>query len=156
MWTLNYNPAAVTLWLDAARRFARYRNEIVDALQWLGETAVEKMKEGHPPGGPHPGPGELPVYGEHAYIDRTQWLTDSIGYSIEPYSTWDPTTGTASALPTLLIFATAPHADAVEYGVPGHSRPYSFFWPTVEELLPVAAARIADLMDRYNGMTENG
>jgi hypothetical protein len=149
---MTYYPNAVQQWIDNVRRFANYRNELIDVLKWLGETAVEKMRENHPPGGPHPGPGETPVYGEHAYIDRTQWLTDSIAYTLEAWAPWDPKSGTASALPTLTIVATAPHADAVEFGVPGHSRAYPFFWNSIEELLPQASEKLAELMRKYNAM----
>lgn len=154
MIELTYHPEAVFQWQDALRRFASYHNELYDVLRWLGEAAVEKMKEGHPPGGPHPGGGEMPVYGENAYIDRSSWLTASIGFSLEPMRTWDPFTGTASTLPTLLLFATAPYASAVEYGVPGHSRPYPFFWPTIEELSPLAAARCEHIVEKMNAVTE--
>jgi hypothetical protein len=154
MINLTYHPQAVFQWMDALRRFAQYHNEMYEVLRWLGETAVERMKEGHPPGGPHPSPGETPVYGDHAYIDRTQWLTDSIGFTLEPLKSWDPATGTASTMPTLFLFATAPYASAVEYGVPGHSRANPFFWPTIEELLPVAAARLEYIVARMNAVRE--
>lgn len=154
MFKMTPNTEAIDSMIDAVRRFATYRGELVEALRWMGNTASERLKQGHPPGGPHPGPGELPVYGTHAYIDRTGWLTASMGFTLEPYRTWDPKTGTASALPTLYIFATAPHADAVEWGVPGHSRPYPFFWPLIEELLPLAMERVANVMAVANAQRE--
>jgi hypothetical protein len=94
----------------------------------------------------------MPVYGKNAYIDRTGWLTSSVGYSLESMPSWDPSQGTAPAFPTLTIYATAPHADAVEYGVPGHSRPYPFFFPLLYELLPELTARIEGVMARANAI----
>jgi hypothetical protein len=147
---LTFNPAALQVWYEDIKRFAQYRGELVETLRWFGEQAVTIMKEAHPPGGPHPAMGELPVYPAHKYIDRSGWLTDSIGFTLEPFQVWEPGAGSAPALPTLTIFATAPYAVAVEYGVPGHSRPFSFFWPTIERLLPEAAERIAAIMTKAN------
>lgn len=150
MFILKTHPDVIGEWKDNLYRFAQYRNELVEVLHWFGETAVEFMKDGHPPGGPHPAGKDLPVYGENRYIDDTGWLTDSIGYTIEPYHTWTPGEGLASALPTLRVFATAPYASAIEFGVPGHARPYPFFWPTIELLLPEASAKIAAVMEQLN------
>lgn len=145
-------PNVIDEWKDALYRFAHYRNDLYDVLRWFGETAVETMKSGHPPGGPHPPDGEMPAYGENAYIDRSGWLTDSIAYTLEPFQTWSPSDGSASALPTLTIVATAPYADAIEFGVPGRARPYPFFWPTITVLLPEAMSRLADVMERINAV----
>lgn len=150
-YSMTYNPDAIQDWIDATRRFANYRNEIHDAMRWFGEEVTKRMKEGHPPGGPWPAPGAMPEPGKHAYIDRTGWLTDSIGFSLEAMPTWD-LRGTAPALPTLMVFATAPHAAAIEYGVPGHSRPFPFFYFHIFELVPELTSRIDAIMARADAI----
>jgi hypothetical protein len=142
---LTYYPGAIQQWMANVEMFALYHQKAIDMLARLGAAAVETMKSGHPPGGPHPPDGEMPVYGDHAYIDRTGWLTDSIGMEFEPPGQWDPTAGPAPPLPTLWLFATAPYADAVESGTP-HSRPYPFFWPTVEDLLTKGSVELAAIV----------
>lgn len=106
--------------LDAA--LAVIRAGIPHRIAQFGEDTVTQIRAqppfGHPPGGPHPDDhGQLPIFGEHAYIDRTGELTRSIGAEATERQ--------------VRIMATSDHADAVEYGVPGRSRPYPFFWPVI-------------------------
>ena len=111
-------------------------------LDWFGRTVIDEMQKqpplGHPPGGPHPPDGELPVFGEHAYIDRTGYLTRSMGYTVE---LWQGHRATVS------VFALAPYADAVEYGTT-HSRPYPFFFPVFYKYLPILHARLQAAAER--------
>lgn len=112
-------------------------------LEWFGKTVTTEMKEqpplGHPPGGPHPlSRDEQPVFGEHAYIDRTGYLTRSIGYTID---LWQGHRAVVS------VFALAPHADAVEFGTM-RSRPYPFFWPVFNKYLPQLEERLHEAAER--------
>lgn len=106
-------------------------------LELFGDRAVQTIKnqppQGHPPGGPHPGPGELPVFGRHAYIDRTGYLSQSI-------------TSHRLGDRRLQIMASAPYAEDVEYGTP-RSRPYPFFWPVVHELEPTFEPAIGQAVE---------
>lgn len=111
---------------------------IADTLRVWAEATVQKINEGHPPGGPHPLPGEMPVYGEHAYIDRTGRLTRSVGYTVEKWS---------ERTVTCTIFATMPYAELVEYGTP-RSRPYPFFWPVIWARVPLLETALQEMMDR--------
>lgn len=147
---MDYNPDAAMEWRGALLQFAGYREEAVEILRRLGERATLEMHAGHPPGGPHPGPGETPQYHEHAYIDRTGWLTESVGFHIEQVFPWDPSTGAAPRLPTLLVYATAPYAEAVEHGVPGHSRAYPFFWPSIYHESDIAEHELGALIEQTN------
>lgn len=102
-------------------------------LDWFGETVTTEMKRGHPPGGPHPEvPGELPVFGEHRYIDQTGALTRSIGFTIEQWSNFTI---------RVHVFAMMPYAIAVEMGTPT-SRPYPFFWPVFYKYVPLLMERV--------------
>ena len=109
---------------------------VAAVLKQGGETIVATMKEGHPPGGPWPdhlGPrGKLPRWPMHKFIDRTGALTRSMGYSVESW------TGRTLQLNG---FATAKHADSVEYGTP-RSRPDPFFWPSVYKVLPTLQTKV--------------
>lgn len=107
-------------------------------LDWFGQAVVEKMKEHHPPGGPHPPAGAMPVYGKHRYIDRTGQLTGGLGYRVTP---WTPRTALVA------VFAVAPYSDLVEHGHPG-ARPYPFFWPSFYMYLPLLMIRLQASADR--------
>jgi hypothetical protein len=102
-------------------------------LRWFGEHVTARMREGHPPGGPHPGPPpDMPVFGQHAYIDRSGYLTRSIGFTVESWSSFHA---------AVVVFATSPYADVIEHGSP-HSRPYPFFWPNFYAQVPYLVDRI--------------
>jgi hypothetical protein len=104
-----------------------FHARIGTALSEWAETVVTKITEGHPPGGPHPDLStEMPVYGQHAYIDRTGRLTRSVGFTVEVWT---------ERVTTLTVFALMPYAESVEFGTP-RSRPYPFFWPVIWEYLP--------------------
>lgn len=103
-----------------------FHQRIGETLREWGESVVTKIVEGHPPGGPHPAPGEMPQYGIHAYIDRSGRLTRSVGYTVEVWR---------EGVTTLTVFAMMPYADLVEFGTP-RSRPYPFFWPVIWAYLP--------------------
>lgn len=98
----------------------------INDLTWFGEECKKRMLEYHPPGGPHPPKGELPVYGKHRYIDRTGQLSGSIGFKVTPWQ---------ARQAVVAVFALAPYASTVEHGHP-RARPYPFFWPTFYEFLP--------------------
>lgn len=121
-----------------------YRAAIRGVLDRWAKGTVEKIIEGHPPGGPHPPAGVQPEYGQHAYIDRTGQLTRSVGYTIEAW---------AERTVTLTVFATMPYAELVEYGTP-RSRAYPFFWPVIWDRVPVLegmlAAEIARVLEEFS------
>ncbi len=120
---------------------------VAKELEWGGAAMVATMREGHPPGGPHPEDGmdskvratygrlvdgPLPKWPLQKYYDRTGQLTRSLGHSVE---SWNGRTV------TLKVFATARHADSVEYGTP-RSRPYPFFWPSIYKHMPELETRV--------------
>lgn len=111
-------------------------------MEWFGKTVTEEMVNqppfGHPWGGPHPGAGEQPVFGQHAFIDHSGYLARSIGYTIE---LWQGQRAVIS------VFATAPYADAVEFGTT-HSRAYPFFWPVFMKYLPQLEGRMQEAAER--------
>lgn len=120
----------------AQRLFLLYVGEQLD---WFGASATKEMRQGHPPGGPHPNPGEMPIFGDHRYIDRTGQLTRSIGYSVEQWNNFKA---------IVLVFAMAPYAEKVEQGEPNKSRPYPFFYPVFYKYLPILMARIPAAVER--------
>lgn len=118
-------------------------------MEWFGKTVTQEMKDqpplGHPPGGPHPQGGAEPVFGQDAYIDQTGYLTRSIGYTV---SLWQ------AHHAVLAVFATAPYADAVEFGTT-HSRAYPFFWPVFTKYLPQLEERMQEAAERAIGQAVN-
>lgn len=113
---------------------ALYLIYVNEQLEWFGRTAVTSMTEDHPPGGPHPPPGEQPQYGEHSYIDRTGYLMASIGFDIESLG---------AGVISVVVFAMAPYAEAVEEGT-ARARAYQFFWPVIEDMLPELYDRVGN------------
>lgn len=83
-------------------------------LEWFGRTATQEMIT------------------QHEFINRTGRLERSIGYHIE----------VVNDHLQLHVYALAPYAVAVEEGVPGHSRPYPYFWPAFYKHLPELMERL--------------
>ena len=78
------------------------------ALEWFASTVTNEMIT------------------QHSFQNRTGRLERSIGYTLNMVDNQLQ----------LQVFALAPYAVAVEQGVPGHSAPYPFFWPTFYKWLP--------------------
>ena len=93
--------------LDGVER--AYQEAVIVEFRHWAEFVTHRMKEKH----------DADAHDIQRYVNRTWYLTNSIGYTIEPWR---------SGKATLLVFATAPYAQAVEEGIPGRSRPYPFFW----------------------------
>ena len=113
-------------------------------LDRFGHDVTIQMKLMHPPGGPHPAAGDMPIYGKHRYIDRTGILTGSIGYRVTPWTA-------QKAL--CAVFAVAPYASLVEYGHPANARgpaarPYPFFWPSFYMYLAALMVNLQLASDR--------
>lgn len=99
---------------------ARYRDYIESDLRWFGETVSKAAKEDHP------------------YQDRTGQLTASIGFEIHEFQ---------SGRAQVIVFATMPYAEAVEYGTPT-SRPYPYLYPKFYQYLPELMLRLQASLDR--------
>jgi hypothetical protein len=67
----------------------------------------------------------------HTFQNRTFQLEHSIGFSQDEDV-------------SVTVFAMAPYASQVEFGVPGHSRPYPFFWPVWFKWLTLLEEKLKD------------
>jgi len=103
---------------DIDRRLEDMHAAIHRELDWFGRTTSEEM------------------IATHTFQNRTYRLETSIGY-IAYY--W-----TASAGWRVVVEASAPYAEQVEWGHPGPpaARPYPFFWPVFWKWEPVLWERM--------------
>jgi hypothetical protein len=111
-----------------------YQQAVIDEFRNWAELVTARMQANH----------DNDAHDIQRYINRSWYLTRSIGYTIEPWRQ-----GKAS----LILFATAPYAQAVEEGIPGRSRPYPFFWKEVyghqDALIDNLRQAAAEAVHRY-------
>ncbi len=86
---------------DIDRRLAAAKQVVADDLTWAGQGAKAEM------------------IATHTFQNRTYRLEGSIDFTVEHEEDFEQ----------LVVFALTAYASMVEFGVPGHSRPYPFFWP---------------------------
>lgn len=91
-------------------RHKQARENVQNTLDWFGKGSADEMVR------------------THTFQNRTYRLEGSIGHSVEPFEN-----GQAFAS----VFALTSYASLVEFGVPGKSRPYPFFWPVFYKWLPL-------------------
>lgn len=113
---------------DLGSTFASIDQLLVDiqkgqeaALEWYGKTATDEMREQH----------DRDAHEIQRYINRTYYLTTSIGYDVEK----------AGGSWRVRMFAPPYYAEAVEFGTP-RSRAYPFFWVEVYGFQDAAVARV--------------
>jgi hypothetical protein len=115
--TITGIPESISAADYAQAKMLQYTAEV---FQWFGETVTEAAKTDHP------------------YRDHTGTLTNSIGFTVESWSS-----GTAQ----VNIFALASYADEVEFGT-GKSVPYPFIFPKFYQYLDEAMTRLQAAVDR--------
>lgn len=67
----------------------------------------------------------------HPFRNRTFRLEGSIDFDVEPFD-------------YVTVFALTDYASDVEFGVPGRSQPYPYFWPVFWKWAALLEAKIAD------------
>lgn len=105
---------------DLKNRVQQLRAEldlrIDDVLDRFATGATEGMRESH----------EANAHEVGRYINRTEDLSQSIGYSLEP-----PASYADIVKHQVRLFAATVYAYDVEHGVPGRSKAYPYFWPEI-------------------------
>jgi hypothetical protein len=102
-----------------------------------GAAVTTAMRQNH----------EADAHAMGRYENQTMQLTQSIRYELLP-----PETAGHIIVHPIKVVAEAPYAWDVEVGVPGHSRPYPYFWKEImsgewsEMLVVDLTARLNELL----------
>lgn len=96
-------------------RFSAAKDAVVEDLKWFGQGAKQEMID------------------THTFQNRTFRLEGSIDFDVVHFTTVGP---------YVVVFALTEYASQVEFGVPGRSRPYPFFWPVWYKWVPLLEERM--------------
>lgn len=91
---------------------------VVDDLTYFGQGAKDEMVR------------------THTFQNRTFRLERSIDYDIIAFTPENPARG--------VVFALTEYASDVEFGIPGRSRPYPFFWPVYYKWLALLEEKLSE------------
>ena len=107
---------------DIDMRLKQAQHVVMDDLKEFGKGAADEMIL------------------THTFQNRTFRLEHSIGTSWREFDVDVAVGQNASAS----VFALADYASQVEFGVPGRSRPYPFFWPVWYKWLALLEEKLRD------------
>jgi hypothetical protein len=103
---------------DIDMKLAAAQQVVMDDLKVFGEGAKDEMVR------------------THTFQNRTFRLEGSIDYDVIGFE--------GSGQPHVTVFALTSYASQVEFGVPGRSRPYPFFWPVFYKWLALLEEKLKD------------